>query len=57
MYEKFKELKSQRAIKALIGITETCFLRMLEVFGVAYQEIQAERQQQGQIKRLPTSRL
>lgn len=57
MYDKFKKLKSQRAIKALIGITETCFLRLLEVFGVAYQEIQAERQQQGQIKRLPTNRL
>ena len=57
MYDRFKELKNQRAVKALIGITESCFLRLLEVFRIAYQEIQQERRQQGQIKCLPNARL
>lgn len=53
MYEKFKNLTIDRSIKAIIGMSREKFDLLVPHFSAAYQEIQEERYQNKEIKRLP----
>jgi hypothetical protein len=52
IYEKFKELKIDRMIKATIGMSREKFDTLVPVFADVYQTIQEERLQRKEVKRL-----
>jgi hypothetical protein len=57
IYEKFDRLtdeKHGRIIKSLTGITRAQFDMLCEAFTTAYDALQQERLQQGEIKQLPS---
>jgi hypothetical protein len=54
LYEDFKQLKVDRQIHAIIGISRKQFDDLVPHFVNAHQEIQNERLAKGEIKRLPT---
>ena len=59
VYEQFKKLngkKHDRRIKAVIGISLSKFNILLVAFVAAYDAIQLERCQKGEIKQVPTGR-
>ena len=53
IYEDFKNIKTDRTIKALIGMSREKFDLLVPHFSSAYQEIQEEQRQNKEIKRLP----
>jgi hypothetical protein len=56
-YEQFKKLdavKHDRTIKSLIGISRAHFDTLAMAFAVAYDTVQRERLQQGEIKQVPS---
>ena len=57
VYEQFKQLdavKHDRTIKSLIGVSRTHFDTLARAFAVAYDTVQLERLQQGEIKQVPS---
>lgn len=54
IFEKFKKLKIDRTIKAMIGISRKKFDKLVPVFTSAYNEIQEERLQKKEIKKRPS---
>ena len=54
MYEKFKNLTTDRTVKALIGISREQFDTIVPYFAAAYAEIQQERYERKEIKRIPS---
>lgn len=60
IYENFDMLNDEkhgRIIKSLIGISRSQFDILCETFGNAYDTIQQERLQQGEIKKIPSGGL
>ena len=56
-YERFKKLdgkKHDRKIKSIIGMSLSKFNILLRAFSAAYDAVQLERCQQGEIKQVPT---
>ena len=56
-YEKFTKLDSEkhdRMIKATIGISRSKFYRLAVAFAAAYDTVQLERLQRGEIKQVPS---
>ena len=56
-YERFKKLdgnKHDRKIKSVIGMSLSKFKILLRAFAAAYDAVQLERCQQGEIKQVPT---
>ena len=53
IYEKFQKSKKNRVVKSQIGITKDVFNFLLVFFKEAYDIIQKERLDCGEIKRLP----
>ena len=56
MYENFKLLTVERMIRSLIGISKEQFATLAVYFAAAYDAIQLERLQNGEIKCLPSLR-
>jgi len=54
IYENFKNLTTDRTIKAVIGMSRKNFDLLVPNFSVTHQEIQEERYKNKEIKRLPT---
>lgn len=57
IFEKFKNLDNDRMIKATIGMSRAKFDQLAKDFTSAFQEHQANRLQQKEIKRLPSGGL
>ena len=55
IYEEFKNIKTDRTVKALIGMSREKFNSLVPYFSSAYREIQEEQCQNKEIKRLPAS--
>jgi len=56
-YEQFKQLdavKHDRTIKSLIGMSRAHFETLAVAFAVAYDAVQLDRLQQGEIKQVPS---
>ena len=53
IFEKFKILKIDRTIKAMIGMSRKKFDELVPVFTAAYHQIQEERLQKKEIKKRP----
>ncbi|WP_367025613.1 transposase family protein [Methylococcus sp. ANG] len=53
IFEKFMEETSERTVRALIGMSKAQFAKLCPIFEEAHAEIQQERVQQGEIKRVP----
>ena len=53
IFEKFIQLKTDRTVAAMIGMSRTKFDQLSLLFSDAYQEVQRERLQRKEIKRLP----
>jgi hypothetical protein len=56
-YEQFKKLdglKNDRTIKSLIGMSRSHFDKLTAAFALAYDTVQLERLQQGEIKQVPS---
>jgi hypothetical protein len=54
IFEKFIQLKTDRTVAAMIGMSRAKFDQLTLLFSDACQEIQRERLQRKDIKRLPT---
>lgn len=54
IYEKFKDIKNDRMIKAMIGMSRQKFDELVPLFASAHHAIQEERIQNKEIKRLPS---
>ena len=54
IYENFKNLTTDRTIRAVIGVNRETFNSLVPHFSSAHQEIQEERCKNKEIKRLPT---
>jgi hypothetical protein len=53
IFEKFIQLKTDRTVAAMIGMSRAKFDQLSLLFSDAYQEVQRERLQRKDIKRLP----
>ncbi|CAD7850170.1 MAG: hypothetical protein, partial [Olavius algarvensis Gamma 1 endosymbiont] len=54
IYEDFKKLTTDRTIRAIIGMNREMFNSLVPYFSDAYHEIQEERYENKEIKRIPT---
>ena len=54
IYENFKNLATDRTIRAVIGMNREKFDALVPYFSAAHQQIQEERYKNKEIKRLPT---
>ena len=53
IFEKFKQLTTDRTVKAMIGMSRDKFDRLVVDYAQAFRELQLERVQTKEIKRLP----
>ena len=54
IYEDFKKFTTDRTIRAIIGMNRETFNSLVPYFSDAYHEIQEERYENKEIKRIPT---